>query len=484
MKDFRVLSLLAATLALTTSCTVGPDYRPPAVDTPADWAETSAVGNQDRSAASTERLARWWSSFADPTLDNLVGEAIANNHDVRIAAQRVIEARADRTIAAAGGEPTLSATASAQRSRQSTAMTLSPLGGVANSFAAGFDASWEVDLFGKTRRSVEAADATVEAAIWNRRAVLVSLLGELGTDYTALRAAQERIAIAERTIAADQDALDLAQQKFDHGLGTELDTAQARAELEQVKASLPQLETQVAQNAHALAVLLGKQPGTLLASLQVPAAMPLAPPTLPVTIPSELLRNRPDIRQSERSLAAANAEIGVAVANLFPSFTISPSLGLDAGKLNKLLTGSGVTWGVGASLGQPIYNGGALDAAVDKATAVTEQDRLTYEQTVLKAFAEVEDALVALGNERQRHDRLGRTVDANRVALQRATELYRAGLSPFINVVNSEKNLFGAEDSLAQSDQTLTQQTVALYKALGGGWQESADDGMEKTTTR
>jgi outer membrane protein TolC len=196
MKENRVLSWLAAigTATLATACTVGPDYRPPAIDTPADWTEAAGVANQD--PANATRLAQWWTGFADPTLDRLVGLAIEGNHDVRIAGQRIAEARADRVTATAAGLPSLSFSATAERTRQSTALPLVPIGGISNTFFPGFDASWEIDLFGKTRRSVEAADATVDATVWDRRAVLVSLLGELGADYASLRTAQERIAIA------------------------------------------------------------------------------------------------------------------------------------------------------------------------------------------------------------------------------------------------------------------------------------------------
>lgn len=480
MKDQRVPSLLTAILAaiLTASCTVGPDYQPPVAQAPADWTEGADIAGLDRGAASAERLAQWWTGFADPVLDDLISQAIAGNHDIRIAAQRIVEARADRTIAAAGGEPTLALSTSAERARQ-TALPVLPVAGIGNSFLAGLDASWELDLFGKTRRSVEAADAAVDASVWSRRGVLVSLLGEVGMDYTALRAAQARAAIARGNITADQDALDLARQKFEHGLGSELDVAQAEAELEQVQATLPQLATQVAQNAHAIAVLLGKQPGALTTLLDKPAEIPPVPPVLPVGIPSEMLRNRPDIRQAERQLAGANAEVGVAIANMFPSITLSPTIGVNAGQLNKLLNKNGLVWALSGSVGQPIYEGGALEAAVVKAKAVNEEDALNYQRTVLHAFAEVEDALVALSNERHRYERLDRAVEANRLALKRATELYRNGLAPFINVVNSERNLNSTEDSLAQSRQTLTQQSVALYKALGGGWQ--AGEGGQAT---
>ncbi len=453
-----------------SACTVGPDYTPPLTQAPAAWSE--AASNLDQGPGSAQRLARWWNSFNDPELDHLVELAVAGNRDIKIAAQRVRAARADRTIAAAGFYPSLSAGATAQRAQQSKNLAIPGIPSLSNTFEAGFDASWEIDLFGKTRRTVEAADAALDAATWDRRAVLVSLLGELGNDYSQLRSAQERIGIARRTIATDQDALELTQQKFSNGLGSELDVAQARAELETVTASLPQFETLVAQNAHAIAVLLGLEPGALQEELvETAGSLPPVPPSLPASLPSEVVRNRPDIRAAERTLAGANAEIGVAVAQLFPSFTLSPSIGWEAGTMNKLLTGNGLIWGLAGAVNQPLFQGGALEANIDKAKAVTEEDRLSYEQTVLGAFQNVEDALVALKNEQRRQATLQRAVEANRLALQRASELYRNGIGGFINVVDSERSLDTAEDSLAQSALSGVQQSIAFYKALGGGWQ-------------
>jgi NodT family efflux transporter outer membrane factor (OMF) lipoprotein len=466
---FFALPVVATVLALS-ACAVGPDYTPPSVEAPAAWSE--GMSGLDNGPDSAERLTHWWTSFKDPELDRLVALAVAGNHDVKIAAQRVLAARADRTIAAAGFYPSLSSSATAERAQQSKNLTLPHARSLSNTFQAGFDASWEIDLFGKTQRSVEAADATLEAVIEDRRGVLVSLLGELGNDYSQLRSAQERIAIAQRNIAADQDALDLAQQKFGNGLGSELDVAQARAELETVRAALPQFETLVAQNAHAIAVLLGREPGALTDELAGdPRPLPLAPPLLPASLPSEVVRNRPDIRAAERSLASANAQIGVAVAQLFPSFSISPSIGWEAGTINKLLTSQGAIWGLAGSANVPLFQGGALEANVGKAKAIAEEDRLSYQKTVLGAFQDVEDALVALKNEQRRQATLQQVVDANRLALQRSTELYRNGIGNFINVVNSERNLNNAEDALAQSALAWVQQSIAFYKSLGGGWQ-------------
>ncbi|HWK46768.1 MAG TPA: efflux transporter outer membrane subunit [Stellaceae bacterium] len=460
-----VLALLAA----LAGCTVGPDYHPPATTAPDQWAGAKS-GAIDTTA--TAELDHWWAGFNDPVLNDLVERAIAANYDLKLATERVVQARAERDVSAAGFYPSVSLQPNATRNRSSTALKFPPYGGVYNTYQAGFDASWEIDIFGGTRRSVEAADAAIGASIEDRRAMLVSLLGDLGTDYAALRAAQARLAIAQRNITAEQDALSLTQQKFSQGLGNELDVAQARAQLETLRAVVPQLQTTAAVQAHAIAVLIGRVPSEVEAELSKPGALPPSPPVLPATTPSSVVRNRPDIREAERNLAGANAKIGVAVAQLFPTFSLSPTIGVGAGSLNKLLTSGALQWGFGPSVSVPIFQGGKLDANVREARSVAEQNRLTYEKTVLTAFQEVEDALVSYTSERQRHDNLARALEANQLALRRSTELYRGGIGDFLAVLDSERNLYSAEDSVAQSDLAIVQQTVALYKAMGGGWQE------------
>ncbi|HEV2676979.1 MAG TPA: efflux transporter outer membrane subunit [Aliidongia sp.] len=474
-------ALSACLLALAAAgCTVGPDYVPPGTDAPAAWTEASAPGLIGTGPEAAQQLQQWWTSFNDPTLDRLVATAITGNLDLKIAQQRLLEARAQRTSAAAGYYPTLSATGSAERQRYSTALKFPPFGGLANTFEAGFDASWEIDIFGKTRRAVEAADASVDASVESRRDVLVSLLAELGQDYATLRSAQARLAIAQRNIRVDQDALDLTREKYKGGLGNELDVAQAQAQLETLNAAVPQLQTLVAQQSHAIAVLLGQEPGALEAELAVPAPLPPAPPILPATMPSDVVRNRPDIRAAERQIAGSNAQIGVAIAQMFPTFSISPSFDLAAGSLHHLLNDGALQWGAPASISVPLFEGGRLEANVAQAKAVAEEDRLTYRKTVLTAFQEVEDALVAYGAERRRHDRLTAAVAADRIAVDRATALYRSGLGNFLSVLDSERSLYSAEDASAQSELTLTQQTIALYKALGAGWQVGEPDGSVK----
>jgi len=462
----------ASLLALAAAgCTVGPDYVPPKTEAPAQWTEAKTPGLIGTGPEAAQQLEQWWTGFKDPTLDRLVGQAIAGNLDLKIAEQRLVEARAERAQAAAGFYPTLSASATAERQRYSTALKFPPFGGIANTFETGFDASWEIDVFGKTRRAVEAADASVAASAESRRDVLVSLLAELGQDYATLRSAQARLVIADRNIKADQDALDLTRDKYRGGLGNELDVAQAQSQLETLNAAVPQLQTAVAQQSHAIAVLLGQEPGALEAELATPAPLPPAPPMLPAAVPSDVVRNRPDIRAAERQIAGANAQVGVAIAQMFPSFSITPSFGLAAGSLHHLLRDGALQWGAPASVSVPIFEGGRLEANVAQAKAVAEEDRLAYRKTVLTAFQEVEDALVAYSDERRRHERLVAAVEADRVAVQRATALYRGGLGNFLSVLDGERSLYSAEDAAEQSELTLTQQTIALYKALGAGWQ-------------
>lgn len=475
--DRIVRSALRATAGaaalLLAGCMVGPDYKAPEAAAPQHWTESTAAmaGTTGRTA-----LEHWWQGFNDPVLDTLVERAIAANLDLKILEQRVVEARADRDATAASLLPSVGLNGSAERQRASQSAKFPPPGllGTYNSFAAGLDVSWELDLFGKNRRATESADAAVEAAVETRRAALVSLLGDVGVDYAMLRESQVRQGIARRSIAAARESLAIAQQKFQHGLGSELDLAQARAEVDNLETQLPLLQSAEATSIHAIALLLGEPPEAIEADLKQPAAQALAAPTPPLTLPSEVVRNRPDIRAAERQIAVDNAQIGVAVAATYPDFTIGPTVGMQSGSLHRLLSSASLVWGLAGSVDLPLFEGGRLDAQIDKAKAATEADRLAYRKTVLQAFQEVEDALVALDAERQRQHDLDDQVAADRTALDRATEAYRGGFGDFLAVLDSERSLYAAEDQKALSDLTVNQQTVTLYKALGGGWQAGA----------
>lgn len=460
----RFVGASALVLALA-ACTVGPDYQAPAETTRTNW-----QGKQ-QSVADFTQIQQWWASFHDAELDSLVNRAAAGNLDVKMAEQRIIEAHSQRDIAAAGYYPALNGAGQATHAGIPSTLGKLPTGNKLNFFELGLTASWEIDLWGKTDRAVEEAEANVGASVEDRRAVLVTLLGELGQDYVSLRAAQMRLDIAKRNADAEKVLLDLTRARQSNGLGSELDVAQAEAQLATLQAVIPQLETAIAQQSNAIAILLGQEPGSLNAELSATGALPPAPPVLPAALPSDVVRNRPDIREAERRIAAANAQIGVAKAASYPSLTLDPQAALAAGTLHQLFTSAAALWVASASVKEPIFDGGKIDANIRSAEAATEEARLNYKKIVLTAFGEVEDSLIAYEAEQRRHQKLTAAVEANRRALERATSLYKAGLGDFINVLDGERNLYAAQDALAQSDQALTQSTVALYKALGAGWQ-------------
>jgi NodT family efflux transporter outer membrane factor (OMF) lipoprotein len=455
--------------SLLGACEVGPDYVAPKTALPPGWTEAKVTLAQ--SQATAPKLRAWWVEFRDPVLTRLVDQAIAGNYDLKIARQRLISARAERVIAGAPDYPQIGAGAQAAWSASSETLQWPPGNGGNRTYAFGFDASWELDIFGGTRRAEEAADASAAATVEDRRAILVSLLAELATDYVTLRATQERIDIAERNLRTARDGLDLTMTAFDRGLTTSLATAQARAQVDTVRSTLPPLHAQVAQLTHAMAVLLGEFPGALEADLSRPAPTVPAPPDLPLTLPSEVLVNRPDIRRAERQLAAASARIGAAVAQLYPHFTIPLTLMPTTSYLSEAFQSASLVWSAGLSLTQTIYSGGALSAQVTQARAAAEASRLTYQQTVLNAFREVEDALIAYDTETQRDAALHAAVTDNNAAYDRARQLYGAGLTDFLNVLTTERSLYSTEDQAALSDLSRVRQVIALYKSLGGGWQ-------------
>lgn len=461
--------LLAATaaLALTAACTLGPDYHAPPAEAPA---ELTGAAKAVAQAPDPQALSHWWTGFHDATLDALVADVVGGNLDVQVAEQRILAARAQRQITAAGQYPSVNGDVAALYNRLPAKLT-GPNPTETNAFLAGFDASWELDLFGGVRRGVESADASLAASVANRRAVLLSALAELGTDYAALRSAQARLVIAEENVHLSQETRDLTGAKFKSGLATELEVAEAEAALQRQKAAIPQLNTTIAQRIHAIAILTGQLPENLEARLSTPGPEVPAPPGLPVSLPSEILRDRPDIQAAERTLAASVAEIGVKEADRFPKFKIGLDSGVESGFISRLMRTDAVGISVGPQINMPLFDAGKRQGAVKAAEAQAEADRLSYRKTVLSAFQEVEDALVALGNERDHNKTLRNALDASRIAQERARAQYRAGLVDFLTVLDSDRTLASARDAVAQSDYSLVQQTVAVYKALGGGWQ-------------
>jgi multidrug efflux system outer membrane protein len=470
-------SLFGLIAALAGGCSVGPNYHPPAVNAPSHWTSPLAGGETN-----APTLDAWWKKFHDPELESLVTRAVQSNLGLRVAEARVREARAQRGVIAADLWPTVGATGSYTRNRLSKhgyLATLLPPGTPVdyNLYEADFDASWEIDVFGGTRRAVEAAGAEVAAAEFNRRDVLVSLLAEVARNYIEARGLQQRLTIAGQNAAAQRDALNITRDRYRQGLTSDLDVQQAAALLSATEAQIPALEILLKASIHRLGVLLGQPPGALLTELSSAAPVPALPPEVPVDLPADLLRRRPDVRRAERELAAATARIGVAVADLFPKFSLTGVAGLQSVSASDWFTGSSRLWTVGPTMQWRIFEAGRIRANVRVQTARQQQALAHYEQTVLNSFEEVENALVAYANEQVRFRSLEATVDADRNAVAMARDLYQNGLADFLRVLDAQRSLYQAEDELAQSRLTMSLNLVALYKALGGGWQTGSPSG-------
>ncbi len=458
----------------TLACAVGPRYSPPQIPVPQSWNEAMPT-----TTANAESLARWWAEFQDGTLDRLVKEAVEGNLELKIAAARVREARAARGIAASAGLPQVAVGAAYARTQRSQAVPPfkstpginAPFGErEQNVFEAGFDASWEIDVFGGVKRDKEAALADVQAAEEGRREALVTLLADVGRNYLELRGTQQQIRILEETLASQQDTLDIAKARFDAGLGTELDVARAEGLLQANGAERPVLERQARQAIYRISVLLGKHPSALAGELEPPADVPPVPPEIPLALPSELLSRRPDLKRAERELAAATARIGVARADLFPRFSILGSFGRRSEDASDFTKGSAQFWNIVPAVRWPIFSGGRIRANVEVQNARQEQALLQYEKDILTALEEVENALSAHTRERSREASLKAAVDSTRRALALATDRYTSGLEDFLSVLDAERSVYAAEDQLVRCEKTMAVTLVAVYKALGGGW--------------
>ena len=452
------LSLLSC-LLLLAGCKVGPNFRPPEAEVPNAW-----VGPVPPPPTAAEQdLAQWWTTFEDPTLTSLMERAIESNLDLRLAEARIRQARAARGVAASGLGPTGDATGSYRRS--GNAVT------TANLYQAGLDAAWELDIFGGTRRSIEAATANLEATIDARLNTLVTLAAEVALNYIDLRGVQEQIAIAQRNLKAQQHSAELTQQRFQGGFVSGLDVANAEAQVATTAAQIPLLEQSARQAIYSLSLLLSREPGALLAELSPLGDIPAGPPAVPVGVPSELLRRRPDIRQAEAQIHAATAAIGVATADLFPRFSLTGNLGTQGSKFSSLTDWSNRFWSFGPSASWTFFATGRIRSNIEVQKALQEQSLITYRQIVLTALQEVENALIASAKEQEHYTHLTEAVAANRRAVALATKLYTQGQTDFLNVLVTQRSLYLAEDALVQSTRSVVTDLVALYKALGGGWE-------------
>jgi NodT family efflux transporter outer membrane factor (OMF) lipoprotein len=468
--DAFLVCLAAA--ALLAGCTVGPDYHTPPSHPPSQWASPLDGGETNRSSADVQ----WWKSFRDPELDSLITRAAESNLNIRAAWARVRQARFERGLAKADFWPTLDANASYTDNRYSSTGLLpfppgTPL--EANLFQGGFDSAWELDVFGGTRRSVEAASAELAAAEFGRRNLLLTVYGEVARNYVQARAFQRRLEVVRANIKAQQDILALTRDLFAKGLATDLDVQQGEALLATTQSREPAFDTGFRACAYRLAVLLGRPPGALLEELAGHAPVPAAPPAVPVGLPSDLIQRRPDIQQAERQLAAATARIGVATADLFPQFSLTGDVGLESIHARDWFDAGSRYWAAGPMVQWRIFDAGRIRANIHLQTARQEEALAGYEQTVLAAFEDVENALTAYAHEQVRRQTLARAVEADEQAVRLSEELYRNGLADFLRVLESQRSLYQSQDALVESDQAVSSNLIALYKALGGGWEQA-----------
>jgi outer membrane protein, multidrug efflux system len=468
--------LLILTLVASGACAmVGPGYAPPKTTLPTQW-NTQAAGGVITGAEDLQTLAKWWKSLDDVTLSSLIDRAVQGNLDGKKAQSRIREARARQGVSRSGLFPIVGASGSLT---SSGAGRDANLGNTTDLYQTGFDASWELDVFGGVRRSVEAAGADLGASEEDLRDVLVSLLSEVALNYVEARTFQARLSVAEENLSSQEETYQLAQWRNAAGLSDELAVQQARYNLESTRSQIPSLRTGMEEAINRLAVLLGERPGALRKEMETARPGPSAPAQIAVGVPADILRQRPDVRRAERQLAAETARIGVAKANLYPKVTLNGSIGLESLSLNGLVNLASKVFNYGPKITWTVFNAGAIRKNIEVQSEVQEQALIRYEASVLTALEDVENALVAYAQERERKVTLVETSRAAREAALLAEHKYQAGLTDFTSVLDSQRSLLSFQDQLAQSEGALTSDVVRLYKALGGGWTSLVPENSE-----
>jgi len=469
-----MIIVICLALLLGGCASVGPNYQRPVWEAPAQWTESR---EKTGAALGLEEIA-WWQAFNDPVLNGLIEQAAESNLDLEQARARIVQARADVTKAGAAFLPSVQATGSVTRTQGGTSTITSgssPPQSLATAagtiFQAGFDASWEIDVFGGTRRSVEAARARLGASVEDLRSTLLTLLGDIAKNYTDLRANQAQMEITRRNLETQQQTLEVTRERFRLGLTTYLDVAQAEAQKAATESNLPSYEAAIKQSIHRLGILLGKEPNALKGKLTTTSPLPSARGVMATGLPSDLLSRRPDLRQVERQLAASSADIGVAKAELYPKFDLTGTLGLQGDNVSKFLKiSSGRYWSVIPGVTWNLFDGGKARATVKNKQAVYEENLAKYHSSFLKALEDVENSLAAYYAEQTKRRILAESVRANQEAVNLAQERYRKGLSNFLDVLTAENSLYTAQSNLSTSEAIILTDLISLYKALGGGW--------------
>lgn len=461
-----VLLIAISGLILVGCAAVGPDYTRVEPDAPEKW-HTQLQGGLNMGVLDPETLAQWWRSLNDSKLSSLEERAVKGNLDLKIAQARIREARALRGISKADFFPNINASSSAtnyRNSENSSSFQEHKL------YSVGFDAGWEVDVFGGIRRSVEAAQANLEATQMDLYDVLVSLLAEVALNYVEVRTFQTALTVTESNIKSQEETYELNRSRYQAGIINELAVQQSLYSLEQARSLIPALQTGLEAAKNRLAVLLGEKPGAVHHELAERKPIPVPPVTVAVGVPADAMRRRADIRRAERDLAAQTARVGVATADLYPKFHLIGSIGLESISTGNLLTPDSRAWSIIPGVSWNIFRGGAIRQNIKVQSARQEQALIQYESAVLKAQEEVENVLVAYAKEQRRRQSLAAATSAAQKAVRLAQDQYKVGLVDFSNVLDAQHSLLSFQDQLAQSDGAVTSNLIRLYKALGGGW--------------
>jgi NodT family efflux transporter outer membrane factor (OMF) lipoprotein len=467
MKLHLITPLLVgfAVVLLNGCMSVGPDYEPPETTVPDAWHE--AV--QDEFISGEPDLQTWWTVFGDDTLNALITRASTNNLDLKTASARIEQAAALRGVSASQYWPEITAGGAASVVQTTEAQTPTGMDRQGELYQAGMTMAWELDLWGRVRRSVESADASLQASVENYRDILVLLYADVAINYINVRTLQERIQFAENNLKAQAATLELTQNRFDSGLVPALDVSQSKLNLFRTKSILPPLRQQLVEAINRLSVLLGEMPYALQQELEQSKPIPSVSGDLVIGVPAELLRQRPDIRRAERELAAQNARIGAVTAELYPTLTLPGTLAVESTG-GDLFSGANTLYSFGPQLRWSIFNGKRIRSQINAEEAATRAALHLYEQALLLALEEVEDTMSAYANEKDRIQSLEVAASSAQKSVDLVTELYKSGLTDFQNVLNMERALLEQQDELATSHGLVGSYLVGVYKALGGGW--------------
>jgi outer membrane protein, multidrug efflux system len=458
------LTVVGLTFFMSGCAAVGPNYTSPALQTPVEWTEASGTA---KAAPGLEQTA-WWKTLNDPVLNQLMEKAVQGNLDIEQAQARIKQARAELKVARAGDKPTVNGAGSITRNKESE--NAGNTGETSTLYTPGFDATWEIDVFGSVWRSIEAAEAHVGASVEDLHDTQLTLLGDVTNYYVQLRAAQEQLAITRHNLETQTESAEVTRERYRSGLTSYLDVAQAEAQKTTTAADIPDYESTIKHSIHRLSILTGQTPGTLSEQLVQARPLPDCNGGIATGLPSELLTRRPDLRKAERNLAAASADIGIATADLYPKFDLTLGLGLNSNTISKLTSLSSGYWSLVPEVSALFFDGGKTRASVEKKQAVYDENLAAYKSAFLSALEDVENALSSYASAQIKRKTLAESVKSYKESLLIAEEQYRKGLTNFLDVLVAQRSLYSAQSNLSQSEAAILTSFIRLNKALGGGW--------------